>query len=324
MKLNICEEFDALGSVELNTDLDSIKNYSEKELDSIEDDTKLEDSDKIYEDLEALGFVLMLASNDIHTIHINSCGSNFKELHESADYLYKLLADYADECLEICCEDGHFIHNINNAQDLLNWENHGDDCKSFKIESGTRAIIEILNDVIVTITELYNDVTSDIQSTLDEWKRKLKSQMNYFLKRVVEYPKQIGAKNESMMLRNTRHDGPIMAEHIDFLQLGKAYKEFAQVEDHIEDYDCDPLNLKKGDFVIRDFQFGHLPNGGNKGYIPYEVTDIIYDDISDKNGYYDRRTRIELDDGKEYFYIVCQNDRFNGILHKLWKDSVKK
>ena len=280
----------------------------------------------IYEDLETLGFVFMFASNDIHTIHINACGENFKELHETADELYKLLNDYSDQCLEICCEDGHYIHSLNDAKDIVEWDFCDCSEKPFTIKEGTQAIIDILNNVVVAVTELYNDVPSDIQSTMDEWIRTLDSKMNYFLGRVVEV-NHIFATNESVMsqyITRKRNRKGMFCEHLDKLKLGQSYTMFCQVEDHIDDYNCDPLTLKKGDYIIRDFQFGHLPNGGNKGYIPYEVTDIVYDDVSDKNGYYDRRTRLELDDGKEYFYIVCQNGRFNGMFHKLKKSSIQK
>ena len=52
----------------------------------------------MYECLEALAFVFLLASNDIHTIHVNACGDNFKELHVEADDLYKILGEYSDTC----------------------------------------------------------------------------------------------------------------------------------------------------------------------------------------------------------------------------------
>jgi hypothetical protein len=117
----------------------------------------------------------------------------------------------------------------------------------------------------------------------------------------------------------------LVCEHLDKLKLGQSYTMFCQVEDHIDDYNVDPLTLKEGDYIIRDFQFGHLPNGGNKGYIPYKVNAIVYDDVSDKSGYHDRRTRLELtDDVDDPFYVVVQNDRFNGMFHKLKKSSIQK
>ena len=329
MKLRISEDFDSATSI--GTEYDPISVFETGDFNDYADEVDLSSSRQeiieqtsVYEDIEALGFVFTLASNDIHTIHVNACGANFKELHESANELYKLLFDYADTCFEMSCEDGHFIHNINNAKDLLtNWDIANVGERGFDIYAGTQAIIDVLHEVTIAITELYPDVNTDIQSVFDEWIRTLDSKMNYFLNRVVEC-KEKYYTNESMMLRNTRHDRKKhVCEHLDHLKLGQPYKMFCQVEDHIDDYNCDVLDLKEGDYIIRDFQFGHLPNGGNKGYIPYKVESIVYDDISDKNGYYDRRTRLELDDGKTFFYLVCQNDRFNGMFHKLKKDSVK-
>ena len=278
-----------------------------------------------YEDLEALGFVFLLASNDIHTIHINAKGKNFTRLHLEADELYKQLNEYGDTCLEMCCEDGHFIHSINSAKDVLtSWTTYDVGQTGFTLETGVDLICKILDDVATAITELYDDVSSDIQSTMDEWIRYIDSKKNYFLGRIMQESKR-RTRKESMMLRNTRHDRKkSVCEHLDYLQLGKNYKMFCQVEDHIEDYDCDTVDLKEGDYIIRDFQFGHLPNGGNKGYIPYKVIDIEYDRDEDKNGYWDSRKRLHLYDGEEDFYVECYNERFNGMFHKLKKSSVKE
>lgn len=332
MRLKMHEEIDALGSIQMNTDLASIghEDHSPKEpLDNtINMPEETFESSSIYENIEALGFVFMLASNDIHTIHINASGINFQELHETADELYKQLNEYSDTALEIACEDGHFIHNLNNARDILNWNVRNIDNKKFTLKDDISVIIEILDDVATAIVELYDDVPSDIQSTFDEWLRYIDSKKNYFLMRVIKESKSRRTKKrtrrESIMLRNTWHDKPIMVEHLDYLQLGKAYKDFAQVEDHIEDYDCDIVTLKKGDYIIRDFQFGHLPNGGNKGYIPYKVIDIEYDRDEHASGYWDARKRLHVYDGYEDFYIEVYNERFNGMFHKLKKSSVKE
>lgn len=278
----------------------------------------------VYEDLEALGFVFMLASNDIHTIHINAQGKDFTRLHLDTDELYKQLNEYSDTCLEMCCEDGHFIHNLNNAKDCLTqWSIEVPDCEGFTLVDGIRVTTEVLNNVIVAISELYPDCSSDVQSTMDEWLRYLNSKMKYFLGRILQESKK--RANESMMNRSTkRYKKSCVCEHLDYLKLGQPYKMFCQVEDHIDDYNCDTTSLKKGDYIIRDFQFGHLPNGGNKGYIPYEVVDIEYDRDEDVGGYWDARKRLHLYDGYEDFYIECYNERFNGIFHKLKKSSVRK
>ena len=225
----------------------------------------------------------------------------------------------------MCCEDGHFIHSINSAKDVLtSWTNYDVGQTGFTLETGVDLICKILDDVATAITELYDDVSSDIQSTMDEWIRYIDSKKNYFLGRIMQESKR-RTRKESMMLRNTRHDRKkSVCEHLDYLQLGKHYKMFCQVEDHIEDYDCDTVDLKEGDYIIRDFQFGHLPNGGNKGYIPYKVIDIEYDRDEDKNGYWDSRKRLHLYDGEEDFYVECYNERFNGMFHKLKKSSVKE
>lgn len=312
------EDFDSTTSIgtddnPISSDLDLIPD------EDVETDTK---TVNLYEDLEALGFVFTLASNDIHTIHVNAAGTNFMQLHLDADELYKQLGEYADTCFEMCCEDGHYIHNINDALSLVNWTPYDASCKPFKIQEGVRGIIDIIIDVVTTIDELYNDAPSDIQSTFDEWLRYLCSKKNYFLGRVLQESRK---RNESIMLRSTRHDRkPCVCEHLEFLKLGQPYKMFCQVEDHIEDYNCDTVDLKEGDYIIRDFQFGHLPNGGNKGYIPYKVVDIEYDRDEDKGGYWDARKRLHLYDGKEDFYIECYNERFNGMFHRLRKSSVKE
>lgn len=346
MKLTIKEDFDSIGSNEViftpdgfddvaNIDVDFEPDFdvygNEIETTSIPvdacDNCECEEFN-MYECLEALGFIFMMASNDIHTIHVNACGENFQELHETADELYKLLNEYSDTCLEMCCEDGHYIHNLNDAKDLLDWECCDCGEKPFTLKVGIQAIIDVLHDVTISIAELYPDCPSDIQSTMDEWTRTLNSKMNYFLNRVVEVNHIFTQTNENMMsqyiVRNRRKRKGI-CEHLDKLKLGQSYTMFCQVEDHIDDYNVDPLTLQEGDYIIRDFQFGHLPNGGNKGYIPYKVNAVVYDDVSEKNGYHDRRTRLELvDDVDDPFYVVVQNGRFNGMFHKLKKSSIQK
>lgn len=290
-----------------------------------------------YENLEALGMLFTVASNDIHTIHVNACGKDFMRLHLDADELYKQLSEYADTCFEMCCEDGHFINSINDATEILKDRyTPVESGVSFELVEGVQKIIDILNFVVGSIAETYNEQISDVQSTLDEWSRYLSSKMNYFLARVLT--NNIIA-NESIMARSSRpgkrRKG--ICEHLDHLKLGQSYTMFCQVEDHIDDYNCDLYNIKKGDYIIRDFQWGHLPNGGNKGYIPYEVTDIEYVDMPEGMGYniesndekvqednYDRRVRIELNDGYETHYVVAQVGRANGMFHKLKKSSIQK
>lgn len=279
------------------------------------------DSEQSNNSLETLGYILTLASNDVHTIHINACGENFTELHEKAYEIYYKLWECADVAFEMYCEDGSYIRNINNASDIV-----GDlwtvdiGGGSFTLETGVQAMSLVVNTVIEYISSIYNNFSSDIQSTLDEWTRFFTSQMKYFISRITKCGAQ--GYTESIMSASVRRKRTPICEHLDHLKLGQPYTLFCQVEDHIDDYNCDPLTLKKGDYIIRDFQFGHLPNGGNKGYIPYKVVEIEYDRDDDISGYHDKRKRLHLFDGYEDFYIDCYNDRFNGLFHKLKKSSV--
>lgn len=288
----------------------------------------------IYDRLEALGLTCLLAANDIHTVHINAKGVNFKELHLEAKDLYELLEEIGDTCLEMACEDGRFVHDINDAKAVVDWTMDLSG-QSFTLQDGVRIIIEILNLIIQRIACMYDDAPSDMQSVLDEWIRTLESKVKYFLGRVLS--ESIKMRNESIMTRGTRRRKRPCFESVQYLKLGQPYKSFCQVEDHIEDYNCNPADFKKGDFIIRDFQYGHLPNGGSEGYIPYKVVDIIYKEdfpctfcfpydaeIQKKN--YDRKQleRIVLDDGFETHELVVQDGRFNGMFHKLKKSAVKE
>lgn len=287
----------------------------------------------IYDKLEPLGLTCLLAANDIHTIHINAKGVNFKELHLEAKELYELLEDIGDTCLEMACEDGRFVHDINDAKAVVDWEMNLSN-QSFTLEDGVRVITEILNLVVQRIACMYDEAPSDIQSVLDEWVRTLDSKMKYFLGRILKESKNM--RNESIMARSARRRKRPCFESLQYLKLGQPYKSFCEVEDHIEDYNCNPADFKKGDFIIRDFQYGHLPNGGSEGYIPYKVTDIVYKEdfpcefcspyVETHDEKYDKRQleKIVLDDGFETHTLVVQDGRFNGMFHKLRKSSVKE
>ena len=297
-------------------------------------DTMYDESLDYCSAMETLGYVFTCAANDVHTVHVNAVGKDFTTLHSIANEMYDYLAECADTCFEISCECGGCISNINDAANLIDWDSISKNMKrTYSLIDGVQTIIDTLHIITCEIEYFYNMCPSNVQSTLDEWQRYLTSKMNYFLGRIVQCESDVCSDSmcsthvyatESIMLRNTRHKKPCVCEHLEYLKLGQSYRNFCQVEDHIDDYNCDTLTLKPGDCIIRDFQFGHLPNGGNKGYIPYEVVDIEYDRDSDVSGYRDVRKRLHLYDGHEDFYIECYNDRFNGIFHKLKRSSIKK
>jgi DNA-binding ferritin-like protein len=299
-------------------------------------ETPVDAEQDMYASLEELGYIFTLASNDVHTVHVNACGKDFYTLHGIANDLYEYLGDCADTCFEMGCEDGSYI-DINSADEYVDWQKFTDRY-GYTLETGVQVIINVLHVVTAYIASIYDICTTDVQSTLDEWQRYLTAQMNYFLSHIqccdcntlqnVPCGTSIETgiyATESMMLRNTRHNKkPCVCERLENLKLGQSYVNWCQVEDFIEDYNCDTVNLKKGDYIIRDFQFGHLPNGGNKGYIPYKVEDIEYDRDDHVGGYWDARKRLHLYDGYEDFYIEVYNERFNGMFHKLIKSAVKE
>lgn len=63
-------------------------------------------------------------------------------------------------------------------------------------------------------------------------------------------------------------------ESLECYEVGKRYPDFSMLEPFIINYDVDLSEVEVGDILIRDWQYGHLPN---TGYIPMEVIDIPND-----------------------------------------------
>lgn len=80
----------------------------------------------------------------------------------------------------------------------------------------------------------------------------------------------------TLPMRRNRRKNPIQTEQLEKFELGKCYPDFHLLEPFIDEWDVDVKNLKVGDIVIRDWQFGHLKN---TGYIPLEVVEI-FDGVS--------------------------------------------
>jgi len=96
------------------------------------------------------------------------------------------------------------------------------------------------------------------------------------------------------------------SEGLECFEIGKRYPDFSMLEPFIINYDVDLNDVEVGDILIRDWQYGHLPN---TGYIPMEVIDI------------DNNNSILVQCGKDMHYI--SND--NGIstdasYHRLDRD----
>lgn len=83
--------------------------------------------------------------------------------------------------------------------------------------------------------------------------------------------------NESIMnmaVRKHYKERMNCTESLEAYEIGKRYPDFSMLEPFIINYDVDLSEVEVGDILIRDWQYGHLPN---TGYIPMEVIDIPND-----------------------------------------------
>ena len=71
----------------------------------------------------------------------------------------------------------------------------------------------------------------------------------------------------TQQIRNRKKN---MSENISLscYELGKCYPDFEMLESFIDIYNVDLTTLVEGDIIIRDWQYGHLPN---TGYRPMKV-----------------------------------------------------
>lgn len=76
----------------------------------------------------------------------------------------------------------------------------------------------------------------------------------------------------TLQVRHNREMGSMQTEQLEKFELGKRYPNFQLLEPFITDWDVDVGDLKIGDIIIRDWQFGHLKN---TGYVPLEIVEIF-------------------------------------------------
>lgn len=272
-------------------------------------------SENVYEKFELLGHVLYLASNDIHTIHINATGPQFQELHSVADTLRIRLFELVDACFEIASENDVIVKNNSSSLDYVpNWVPVTNE--KYYFNQGIYKIQEIIKNVVNNMVQLRElpSITSDLVSELDTWIRELTKEVNYFLNRKLKN-KDITVlnKKESMMtkfvIKNRKSQRGFVQESLDTLEVGKSYLNFNLIADHIEEYDVDLTSLKQGDIIVKLFQSGYEPHGNNKGYIPVQI-------VEPYNG-----TFIVIDNNKYLFKIwvdqLCKWETY----HKLKKAS---
>ena len=109
----------------------------------------------------------------------------------------------------------------------------------------------------------------------------------------------------NMAIRKHYKERSVCTESLESFEVGKRYPDFEMLEPFIINYDVDLNDLEVGDIIIRDWQYGHLPN---TGYIPMEVLDIT-----------DRAILVYTNEGQHYI----SNDRGiskDAMYHRLDRD----
>lgn len=114
----------------------------------------------------------------------------------------------------------------------------------------------------------------------------------------------------SQQIRNRRLSNVNENTSLSCYEIGKRYPDFEMLESFIEEYNVDPTTLKVGDVIIRDWQYGHLPN---TGYRPYVVTEE-FDGVS---------ITVESSFGRRYRVCVAPNLMKDKVFHKLFKELLK-
>lgn len=116
--------------------------------------------------------------------------------------------------------------------------------------------------------------------------------------------------SSTQQIRNRKKQDVNEGISLSCYEIGKRYPDFEMLEAFIEEYDVDPTTLKVGDVIIRDWQYGHLPN---TGYRPYVVTEV-FDGVS---------ITVESEFGKKHRVCVDPNLMKDKMFHKLFKEGLK-
>lgn len=114
----------------------------------------------------------------------------------------------------------------------------------------------------------------------------------------------------SQQVRNRRSSNVSGNTSLSCYEIGKRYPDFEMLESFIEEYNVDPTKLKAGDIIIRDWQYGHLPN---TGYRPYVV-------VEEFNGV---SITVESSFGRWYRVCVAPNLMKDKTFHKLFREGLK-
>lgn len=138
-------------------------------------------SQDVYEELLKLAYKCRLASNDFHHMHLNAVGEKFNEIHTRSDDFYYRFNRLSDMFFELAKENGMYIENESHAIEIVkDWTPHNEE--SYEYEQFLINSEKIMSAMVNDISAIQNmsGVTSDIQSELDNVKRDLTREVNYF------------------------------------------------------------------------------------------------------------------------------------------------
>ena len=114
----------------------------------------------------------------------------------------------------------------------------------------------------------------------------------------------------TIQIRNSNRRNMMESDSLSCYEIGKRYPDFEMIESFIEEYNVDPTKLNIGDIIIRDWQYGHLPNTGYRPYIVVEE----FDGVS---------ITVESSFGRRHRICVDPNLMKDKMFHKLFKENLK-
>lgn len=125
--------------------------------------------------LKAMMNNAIIMYRNLYILHWMAKGNDMMKLHLFTEELYKELIDEIDVIGELLVEKCGTVENLD-----FEWQPL--EIKNYDFQEGLAIISDFIDSYLATIDYAYPNQTSDVQSTLDEWIRYWKKQLNYFVK----------------------------------------------------------------------------------------------------------------------------------------------
>lgn len=107
------------------------------------------------------------------------------------------------------------------------------------------------------------------------------------------------------------HHYDTTTESLEVFELNTRYDDFSMLEPFITDYNTDLTTLKKGDIIVKDWQYGHLKNTGYRAWEVIEPFDGM---------------NVSVGIDGEVVYRICADPNLSkdDVYHKLNKKDLLK